>query len=65
MTRSDRVFAPKNTPKVTQARVVVPPPPTQEGTSVFVPTIPVEKPSSFMSKGTSSSTAKATTSKGK
>lgn len=65
MTRSSCVFAPKYTPKVIQAPMMVPTPPPQAGTSIFFPTIPVDTPSSFMSKGTSSSIAKATTSKGK
>lgn len=56
---------PKYTPKVIQAPVVVPTPPPQAGTSIFVPTILVGTPISFMSKGTSSSTTEASTSKGK
>ena len=59
------MFAPKYTPKVIPASVVVPTPPPRAGVYVVVPIIPVETPSSFMSKGTSSSTTEATTFKGK
>lgn len=65
MTRSGRVFAPKYTPKVIQALVVVPTPPPQAEASVFGTTVLVETPSSFMSKDTSNSTVEATTSKDK
>lgn len=59
MTRSGCVFAPKYTPKVIQAPVVIPTPPPQAGTSGFVPTVLVKTPSSF------SSTAEVATFKGK
>lgn len=52
MTHNGRMFAPTCTPKVIQAAVVVPTP--QEGAYVVIPTIPFETPSSFMSKGASS-----------
>lgn len=55
MTQSSRVFAPNYTPKAIQEPMVIPTPPPHAGTSVFVPTIPVETPSSFISNGTSSS----------
>lgn len=61
MTRIDRVFAPIYTPIVIQEPMVVRTPPSKAGTSVFIPTIPVDTPSSFMSNGTSSSIDEATT----
>lgn len=62
MIRSGRVFVQKYNPKVTQTPMVVPTPSSQAGTSIFIPIIPVGTPSSFMTKGTSSSTAEAATS---
>lgn len=65
MTRNNHVFALKYNPKVIQTPVVVPTPPPRLGASVVVPTIPVKTPSSFLLKGTSSSTSEAAISKGK
>lgn len=56
MTRSSRMFAPKYIPKVIPAPVKVHTPFPQAGASVVVPIVSVETPSSFISKGTSSST---------
>lgn len=62
MAQNDRMFAPKYTPKVIPALVVVPPhsPPPHEGAPVVVTTILIET-----YKGTSGSSNKATISKGK
>lgn len=64
MTRSGRVFALKYTPKVVPMPLAILVPSPQAGASDCVPTIPVRAPISSMPKGTSSSSAKATTSRG-
>lgn len=60
MTRSGHVFSSKYTPKVIPAPMVVPTPHPQTGASIVVLNVPIE-----ISKGTSSSTTEASTSKGK
>lgn len=64
MTRNGRVFALKYTSKVIPTLVVVPTLPPA-GVSVVLSNIPVERPSSIMSKANSSTKTEATTSKGK
>lgn len=65
MARSGHMYAPNYSPKVIPEPLVVHTPSPQAGASVVVPTVPVDTPSSYMSKGTSSSTTEAVTSKGK
>lgn len=64
MTRSDRMFALRYTPKVVPTPTIVHIPPPQAGAFVSVPTTLVGSPDSSMTKGTYGNSIEEATSRG-